>query len=47
MQKLFLVTVDCRRRIVDFKVHPPSDLDDMADIASAFAKVISSIEQLR
>ncbi|MEA3403140.1 MAG: DegT/DnrJ/EryC1/StrS family aminotransferase [Armatimonadota bacterium] len=37
----------CDRRIVDIKIHPPCDLDDMAEIADALEKVITHLDQLR
>ncbi len=37
----------CDRRILDFKIHPPSTIEHMTDIATAFDKVTSDIHQLR
>jgi len=36
----------CDRRNIEIKIHPPADLNDMADIATAFKKVVENIGEL-
>lgn len=35
----------CDRRNIEIKIHPPADLSDMADIATAFKKVVENIDE--
>lgn len=37
----------CDKRNIEIKIHPPADVEDMADIVAAFRKVIENVDELR